>query len=595
MSNLDLSETAVRNEFLPKLARRAFLSLLFAIAWMIMMITMYILPTEAANKITSSVQNLIDIFVKDEAPAPTQISAYLTDYAYAYFGEEQEIILRTVPSDADNGFTLSSDSPYIELTEKGFRVLTTKWVSADITVTSTANPSIQYVMRVPLTGINPSDKQNERLLSFNGDEVAADGDISLDLFKQYKITPIFKLSDEAAGSVMEGEAADGYSTYGKCRIFWNGSEDNLPFHVDLNYKTVTFTKECDGVLTVAFLKSGGTERYDADSTVSVNISARSSGNDYTLTSPPELYSGDINIERIDEFNCSVLWSIEKSNGAYIYVRPQGNKNTSFNIIPVGDALDYVSIYGSSIFLKRSYGSFSLDIVPILDESKTVRLNVTIDESVPRSIKIKNYDRVAMSGLTVDNTVSVHFDSDTNAYNNEIKWSIVSGGQYARIDEDTGVIQPIFPGSIRVRAESEYYGLSDEADIEVKLYATAAGFVKKIIGHFMLYLVLGYAVYVFLRYVMPSGFSASLTAIGFTLIFALSTEGLQMLTDERGARPFDMMLNSSGALIGIITAALIIKISTVVLSLKDRETALIRQKCIKEFTFEDLLLYRRKDF
>ncbi len=594
MANRDLYEEAIKRDFMPRLTKRAFLSLIFVLFWIMIMITMYVLPVKAADKITNAVKSITNMLTKEEIPVPTNISAGLTSYSYSYFGDEKEISLYTLPSDADKGFTLSSDSPYVEITEKGFKIVTTKSVAADITVTSTANPSLTYNCKVYTHGVNPNDERNEKFLKIG--EITEDGgSTELECGKQYKITPLYRLCSEAQDSLIEEDAGEYHSTYGKCRIFWNGSEDELPFHIDLNYKTVTFTEECEGVLTVAFLTSSGTNGYNEESSISVNVTAKASNTSYAPESDFELYSGDIDIQKSDDLYYTVLWDAEKSTGAYINIKPQGDKNTAFNIVPVGDALDYVSIYGSSLSLKRHYGTFSLDIVPIFDTVEPVRLDVTVKESIPRSIIISNYDKVAMAALTVENTLGVRFDADTTSYNSSIKWSIISGNEYATIEEDTGVIHPIFPGNIRVRAESEYYGLSDEADIEIQFYANRLGFVKKVIGHFMLYLVLGYAAYVFLRYIMPSGLSSAITTVLFTLLFAIGTEYLQTMADSRGAKPFDMMLNFSGALTGILVAILLIGICNLVSSVKNKKAAKIKRKCIKEFTFEDLLLYRKKDF
>ncbi len=188
-----------------------------------------------------------------------------------------------------------------------------------------------------------------------------------------------------------------------------------------------------------------------------------------------------------------------------------------------------------------------------------RFKVVIVEKVPTTLNIEGNNRI-VSGESYSYRA---FDSQN--YATLVKWSVIKGD--ATIDEN-GTLKANKLGNITIRVTS----LQDESvykdlTIRVSLFDNFHTFVRKIIGHFSAFALLGFGfAFVYFFLLRPRFIFAPLAVVNGFLVAGL-TEIFQMpiFTANRGPSIVDVMTDTAGVAFGVAIASVIILIAT--LSLK----------------------------
>ncbi len=229
---------------------------------------------------------------------------------------------------------------------------------------------------------------------------------------------------------------------------------------------------------------------------------------------------------------------------------------------------------TNLYKANKVGLCDLKITSVFnkDVSEIIKINVF----VPKPSKISIYTE---NIIVIDTLYQLRVFGDDN-YIDNVTYEIIKGT--ATLDKD--YFRPKWFGKLVIKATyNDDPNLSTTITLNVRLYSTFGQFVRKVIGHFLLFTVLGigfYCVYVFL--IKRRWLAIPLSIItGFLL--ACSSEALQLTADGRHASWTDVFVDffgfSSGFLLTILIFGIIILI-----------TKLTKKYKIVKYCF-DLLSYK----
>ncbi len=201
----------------------------------------------------------------------------------------------------------------------------------------------------------------------------------------------------------------------------------------------------------------------------------------------------------------------------------------------------------------SEGEGEVLISSVFDPSVSVKVTVRVIVPKPDKLRIIAPDRAQ-----TDKKYKLRAFGGGN-YINNVTWSVVKGK--ANISEK-GVLSGMKLGKITVRAT--YVGddsLFAEYEIKCVLYENFAFSMRKLIGHFMLFAVIGFGLAsTFLLFIKPRAIALPLSvATGFGL--AVVSEALQLpaVTTGRYATWSDVLIDFFGSTLGVVAALIIFAI------------------------------------
>lgn len=217
--------------------------------------------------------------------------------------------------------------------------------------------------------------------------------------------------------------------------------------------------------------------------------------------------------------------------------------------------DFANITASAIYPKGE-GTGTITFVSVYDESVTKTVTFVI--SAP---PVEHIDILTDSVISIYGTTRLRAHTDPTYADNDVIWSVVDGK--ATIDEN-GKVQPEGLGTITIRATSvSNPEIFTEKTFTVKIASDFAGFVRKIMGHFSLYMLLGIGLgttfYLFLRKKWLTPIFAGVLGC----FSAVLSETLQKFADGRFSNPVDMMVDSVGALFGIGIAIAVMTLVSII--------------------------------
>lgn len=192
---------------------------------------------------------------------------------------------------------------------------------------------------------------------------------------------------------------------------------------------------------------------------------------------------------------------------------------------------------------RDAGTYTLTISSLYDPSISTTVTVVITRP-----------EVEYIDINTDSTVSIYDNAKLNAYvgpkyaDDEIVWTVVKGK--ATIDED-GKLQPEMLGHVTVRATSvanpEVY---TEKTFKVSLFSDFASFARKIMGHFLIFAVLGLGFMATYYFLAKRKYLAPLFALLSGFGTACLSELLQKFAEGRFSTMTDVMLDTMGVMTGM---------------------------------------------
>ena len=429
-------------------------------------------------------------------------------------GTKLTLTFAYTPSQAtDKALTFSSSNPAIASVDEKGVVTFNSYGECKITATSVAKPSIKTTFKVICSGV-------------------AAGDIS-------NIYPTFS---DAPGSPAKYEVPEGTYSY----ICFRDSQGQV-VSVD------TLSIVCHDS---TILRMSDTKHFVAIKPGTAKI---------TVTNKSTKQTKDINIQvtESDTFAAPEFFEFEEH---VLYI----NTNTSFNprdnissILPEGATLDKrfctITCTNKSLFeiagetytavtVGEAYFEFSA-----YASGRTSRYRVVVVEPLPEQLTIMGRDRI-ICDKEYQYTV---FDGERDC--EKITWSIVKGSG-ATITEEGKLIATKL-GDIVIRATStQDEKIFVEFKVRVSPYENFHTYVRKLIGHFTAFAILGvgFAVTYFLLFGRARKISPIVALISSAVVAGI-TEILQMpiFTENRGPSFKDVVLDTEGSAWGVLGTVLLI--------------------------------------
>lgn len=503
-------------------------------------------------KVSDNIQSAM----KSDEPAPpvSAVTGYvvksvrrdskvLTDVDHYYTGDVLELGVKCLPENADTSklyFERGFDAPedYISVEENG-KVTLSKWGYHRVVIKSKDNPdNALYDFKIYSEGVNPDKVKGIKAEIHLGSKLvdAKDGIITLETCEKYRLSVLAVTDDEYNGygvSTIETEILiDGEKFNNDGKIFF------LPAK-----QWFYPLKPTDGDLELK-IKLG-------DKTVSQNIrivkGSRPEATGFTFG----------NKQRVTK-NDDGSFSLAMKKDEHLVITSQlgfrainASKGAPSNII--SKSSDSYVVNASTTHL-HAYkpGTATITYFSIYDNTITTTLHVTVPDVVDgltvvapdRCVKGGKIDLAAYTGGNVTKNV---------------KWEVVKGE--GSIDEN-GVFTSDKSGKVTVRAT--YVGRPDltvEKTITVSVFDTFHTLIRKGLGHFSLFLVLGFGLFgTFFLLIKPRWASLPLSLLSAFVVAGISEMfQLPVFTSGRYATWQDVAIDFLGALSGIGIAVVAVSI------------------------------------
>lgn len=504
---------------------------------------------------SAKVSDNIQSAMKTDEPAPpvSAVTGYvvksvrrdgkvLTDVDHYYTGDVLELGVKCLPENADTsglyferGFDESED--YINVEENG-EVTLSKWGYHRVVIKAKDNPdNVLYDLKIYNEGVNPEKIKEIKAKIYHGDymlEADKDRVITLETCEEYFLS-------------VTAENIDNDKVYGVSTIETEILIDGEKFNNDgkiffLPAKQWFYPlKPTDGYLILE-IKLG-------DKTVSQKIRI-------VEGSRPEATGFIFDSNRVSGKNGSFSLTMKKDEHLVItsqlgFRAINASDGAPSNII--SKSSDSYVVNASTTHL-HAYkpGTATITYFSIYDNTITATLHVTVPDVVD-GLTVVAPDRCVKGGK-IDLTAYTGGNVTKN-----VKWEVVKGE--GSIDEN-GVFTSDKSGKVTVRAT--YVGRPDltvEKTITVSVFDTFHTLIRKGLGHFSLFLVLGFGLFgTFFLLIKPRWVSLPLSLLSAFVVAGISEMfQLPVFTSGRYATWQDVAIDFLGALSGIGIAVIAVSI------------------------------------
>lgn len=478
---------------------------------------------------SAKVSDNIQSAMKSDEPAPpvSAVTGYvvksvkrdgkvLTDVNHYYTGDVLELGVKCLPENADTsglyferGFDESED--YINVEENG-KVTLSKWGYHRVVVKSKDNPdNVLYDLKIYNEGVNPDKVKGIKAEIHLGSELvkAVDGIITLETCEEYKLSVLAVTDDEYndyGASTIETEILYGVSTI-ETEILINGEKHNANDKIFFLSAKQWFypLKTTDGDYLTLEIKLG-------DKTVSQKIRILEG-------SKPEATGFTFgNKQRVTK-NDDGSFSLAMKKDEHLVITSQlgfraenASKGAPSNIISKSSDTNVVNASTTHLHAYKP-GTATITYFSIYDNTITATLHVTVPDVVD-GLTVVAPDRCVKGGK-IDLTAYTGGNVTKN-----VKWEVVKGE--GSIDEN-GVFTSDKSGKVTVRAT--YVGRPDltvEKTITVSVFDTFHTLIRKGLGHFSLFLVLGFGLFgTFFLLIKPRWASLPLSLLSAFVVAGIS--------------------------------------------------------------------------
>lgn len=505
-------------------------------------------------KVSDNIQSAM----KSDEPAPpvSAVTGYfvksvrrddkvLTDVNHYYTGDVLELGVKCLPENADTSklyFERGFDEPedYINVEENG-EVTLLAWGYRRVIVRSKDNPdNALYDFKIYNEGVNPEKIKEIKTKIFLGDEILeADEDkiITLKTCEEYFLSVTAVTDDEYNGygvSTIETEILiDGKKHNANDKIFF------------LSAKQWFYPlKPTDGDSTLKLeIKLG-------DKTFPQKIRI-------VEGSKPEATGFTFDNKRVTKNDDGSFSLTMKKDEHLVITRHLGFRaeneraGAPSNIISKSSDTNVVSADTTHLHAYKP-GTATITYFSIYDNTITATLHVTVPDVVD-GLTVVAPDRCVKGGK-IDLTAYTGGNITKN-----VKWEVVKGE--GSIDEN-GVFTSDKSGKVTVRAT--YVGRPDltvEKTITVSVFDTFHTLIRKGLGHFSLFLVLGFGLFgTFFLLIKPRWASLPLSLLSAFVVAGISEMfQLPVFTSGRYATWPDVAIDFLGALSGIGIAVVAVSI------------------------------------
>lgn len=499
-------------------------------------------------KVSDNIQSAM----KSDEPAPpvSAVTGYvvksvrrdgkvLTDVNHYYTGDVLELGVKCLPENADTSklyFERGFDAPedYISVEENG-KVTLSKWGYHRVVIKSKDNPdNALYDFKIYSEGVNPDKIKEIKTKIYPGDDIPEDGIITLETCEEYFLSVTAVTDDEYNGY--------GVSTI-ETEILIDGEKHNANDKIFFLPAKQWFypLKPTDGDLTLE-IKLG-------DKTVSQKIRIEKG-------SKPEATGFIFDSNRVSDKNGSFSLTMKKDEHLVItsqlgFRAENASKGAPSNIISKSSDTNVVNASTTHLHAYKP-GTATITYFSIYDNTITATLHVTVPDVVD-GLTVVAPDRCVKDGK-IDLTAYTGGNVTKN-----VKWEVVKGE--GSIDEN-GVFTSDKSGKVTVRAT--YVGRPDltvEKTITVSVFDTFHTLIRKGLGHFSLFLVLGFGLFgTFFLLIKPRWVSLPLSLLSAFVIAGISEMfQLPVFTSGRYATWQDVAIDFLGALSGIGIAVVAVSI------------------------------------
>lgn len=504
-------------------------------------------------KVSDNIQSAM----KSDEPAPpvSAVTGYfvksvrrdgkvLTDVDHYYTGDVLELGVKCLPENADTsklyferGFDMPED--YINVEENG-EVTLLSWGYRRVVIKSKDNPdNVLYDFKIYNEGVNPDRIKEIKTKIFLGNDILeADEDeiITLKTCEEYFLSVTAVTDDE-------------YNGYGVSTIETEILIDGTKFNNDgkiffLPAKQWFYPlKTTDGDYLILEIKLG-------DKTVSQKIRIEKG-------SKPEATGFIFDSKRITK-NDDGSFSLTMKKDEHLVITSQlgfrainKSEGAPSNIISKSSDTNVVSTDTTHLHAYKP-GTATITYFSIYDNTITATLHVTVPDVVD-GLTVVAPDRCVKGGK-IDLTAYTGGNITKN-----VKWEVVKGE--GSIDEN-GVFTSDKSGKVTVRAT--YVGRPDltvEKTITVSVFDTFHTLIRKGLGHFSLFLVLGFGLFgTFFLLIKPRWVSLPLSLLSAFVVAGISEMfQLPVFTSGRYATWPDVAIDFLGALSGIGIAVVAVSI------------------------------------
>lgn len=554
----DFLETTSQRKYFKGLRALALTALFCTIALTIFIWGEALTPGDKSAIQSAKVSDNIQSAMKSDEPAPpvSAVTGYfvksvrrdgkvLTDVNHYYTDDVLELGVKCLPENADTSklyFERGFDAPedYISVEENG-KVTLLAWGYHRVVIKSKDNPdNVLYDLKIYNEGVNPEKIKEIKAKIYHGDymlEADKDRVITLETCEEYFLS-------------VTAENIDNDKVYGVSTIETeilidekkHNENDKIFF---LSAKQWFYPlKPTDGDYLILEIKLG-------DKTVSQKIRI-------VEGSRPEAtgFIFDDNNKRVSGKNGSFSLTMKKDEHLVItsqlgFRAENASKGAPSNII--SKSSDSYVVNASTTHL-HAYkpGTATITYFSIYDNTITATLHVTVPDVVD-GLTVVAPDRCVKGGK-IDLTAYTGGNVTKN-----VKWEVVKGE--GSIDEN-GVFTSDKSGKVTVRAS--YVGRPDltvEKTITVSVFDTFHTLIRKGLGHFSLFLVLGFGLFgTFFLLIKPRWASLPLSLLSAFVVAGISEMfQLPVFTSGRYATWQDVAIDFLGALSGIGIAVVAVSI------------------------------------
>lgn len=546
-------ETTSQRKYFKGLRALALTALFCTIALTLFIWGEALTPGDKSAIQSENVSDNIQSAMKSDEPAPpvSAVTGYvvksvrrdgkvLTDVDHYYTGDVLELGVKCLPENADTSklyFERGFDEPedYITVEENG-KVTLLAWGYRRVVDRSKDNPdNALYDFKIYNEGVNPEKIKEIKTEIYLGNDILEadeDGVITLETCEEYSLS---------VTAVTDGE----YNNYEvstietKILIDGENTDDKIFF---LPGKQWFYPlKPTDGVLILK-IKLG-------DKTVSQNIRI-------VEGSKPEATGFIFDSDRVSGKDGSFSLTMKKDEHLVItsqlgFRAENASKGAPSNIISKSSDTNVVSADTTHLHAYKP-GTATITYFSIYDNTITATLHVTVPDVVD-GLTVVAPDR-CVKGSKIDLTAYTGGNVTKN-----VKWEVVKGE--GSIDEN-GVFTSDKSGKVTVRAT--YVGRPDltvEKTITVSVFDTFHTLIRKGLGHFSLFLVLGFGLFgTFFLLIKPRWVSLPLSLLSAFVVAGISEMfQLPVFTSGRYATWQDVAIDFLGALSGIGIAVIAVSI------------------------------------
>lgn len=509
-------------------------------------------------KVSDNIQSAM----KSDEPAPpvSAVTGYfvksvrrdgkvLTDVNHYYTGDVLELGVECLPKNADTSglyFERGFDEPedYINVEENG-EVTLLAWGYRRVIVRSKDNPdNALYDFKIYNEGVNPEKIKDIKTKIFLGDEILeADEDkiITLKTCEEYFLSVTAVTDDEYNGygvSTIETEILiDGKKHNANDKIFF------------LSAKQWFYPlKPTDGDSTLKLEIKLGDKTFPQKIRIVEGSKPEATG--FTFDNKQRVTKND---------DGSFSLTMKKNDHLVItsqlgFRAKNASEGAPSNIISKSSDTNVVSADTTHLHAYKP-GTATITYFSIYDDTNTITatLHVTVPDVVD-GLTVVAPDRCVKGGK-IDLTAYTGGNVTKN-----VKWEVVKGE--GSIDEN-GVFTSDKSGKVTVRAT--YVGRPDltvEKTITVSVFDTFHTLIRKGLGHFSLFLVLGFGLFgTFFLLIKPRWVSLPLSLLSAFVVAGISEMfQLPVFTSGRYATWPDVAIDFLGALSGIGIAVVAVSIA-----------------------------------